>query len=204
MKQVILSLTLMAFLYYSATNTWTIKSATETETETETETKYDKVKIEDLTNLPSNFKKLPIGEHIYVSASPCDEAYRSFSKLGLLSTVRLNGNGTDAGCMSIEQEAATADLHEMRLSYFNIDNGNRWPLKRAVRMAENDYVLIHCKHGVHRAILVAACYMLSKDVPYNDVLEWTGWTKGRNPVYNDPNYSKYVETLKRWSDWYSA
>lgn len=198
MKQVILSLSLMAFLYYSATNTWS------KETATQVQTAYDSVQVEDLRHLPNGFRQLPIGEHIYISASPCADAYRDFEQMGLLQTVRLNGDGKDAGCMTIEEEASTAGVHQMRLSYFNVDSGNRWQLKRAVRMVGDDYVLIHCKHGVHRAVLVAACYMLSEGVPYEDVLAWAGWTKGRNPVYTNPDYATYVDTLKRWGEWYSA
>jgi protein tyrosine phosphatase (PTP) superfamily phosphohydrolase (DUF442 family) len=154
--------------------------------------------IDHATHLPDRVVPVPVGESIYFSESLCAEAMADLKALGIVSIIRLNGDGPDAGCLSIEQEADAAALHDMRLSYFNIDGGA--DLTMMVNMIKDGHVWIHCKHGAHRAALVAGCFMISRGLSFDEVVEIIGWTQGQHPIIRNPAYARYVQILRRWAE----
>lgn len=150
--------------------------------------------------LPDNMMMLPVGDSVFFSAAPSRRGIRQLKQLGIIVDIRLNGNGKDAGPLAINAEALICEAHDMRFRYYNIDGGDQ--IEFIINNLDDGHVLIHCKHGAHRAPLVAGCYMLSKGMKYEDVINVIGWDRGEVPVINDPRYKRYVDTLKDWASRY--
>lgn len=149
-------------------------------------------------SVPVRFRQLLVGDRIYVSGSPCAEDFATLAALGIEGVIRLNGDGKDAGCLGIRAASRAAGAEHIHLQYFNIEG--RKGVGPAVAAVGEGRKLIYCKHGAHRSILVAACYMLEQGVDLNRVVAWTKWTEGKKPVWDDPRYAKYVNILKTYGN----
>lgn len=189
MKQVIIFGLLAFFCYIQLQGSWDHKQkqrspALQTDT--------------TLQHLPERLVKLPVGENVYYSAAPSAAGITDLAYLGIQVDLRLNGNGNDAGPLIIEDEAEICNNLGLRFYYMNIDGGD--DIAHAVQLLQDGNTLVHCKHGAHRAPLVAGCFMLSQGMRYRDVIKVIHW----QDIQYSPKYRKYVDILKSWSVHYAS
>lgn len=188
MKHLIIFSILAIFIYNQLDKSW---SKVSKQSQAVTSTK-------ELRFLPERFEKLAVGKNVYYASSNRAGALRDYSSLGIKTIVRLNGGGKDAGHLGIKEEAAFAEKAGIRLYYYNIDGGDE--IEQAVRHLSDGNTVVHCKHGAHRAPLVAGCFMLSQGASYEATIKAIKWEK----IQHNPKYQKYVNSLKSWAKQYAS
>lgn len=188
MKQLLILAAILFAGHYLVKGTWEQKTIDQATTITSLQ-------------LPQRFTALPVGDRLYFSAAPGYLDLKGIQQKGILEVIRLNGDGKDAGSLLIEDEAELCDLQGMRFRYYNIDGGDS--IETIVQHLEDGRVLVHCKHGAHRAPLVAGCYLLKQGITLPEVIQIIGWDRGEQPIYTDPRYAKYVNILHQWARRYS-
>ncbi len=127
------------------------------------------------------------------SASPTEAHLENFAEWGYKVVVRLNGDGVDAGHMSIDEEARKCRELGLRFYYINIDAGYMEKEAKAIaRLLDAGRVVVHCKHGMHRAPAVFGYYLKNTGMPTKSIIEILRWDR---LAQSPGDYEKYVNLL---------
>lgn len=143
-------------------------------------------------------EKVPAGTQIYRSAQLTYEQLDTLLASGKITYVlRLNGDYKDAGAMTTAEERALCDKHGVIFARINAhagyvkDEGYRQTVQLTNEYLEAGHVLVHCKHGFHRAGAVIGAFLTAHGFDPEEVIEHNDW----EVLAADPgDYYRYLET----------
>lgn len=152
------------------------------------------------TKPKSNFKWLKAvpGTDIVRGGQPTADQLDSLLATGYIRTViRLNGDGKDAGPLSVKAEKAICNRHGVTFVRMDAHAGYQdgigytKTIREALPYLYQEDVFIHCLHGYHRTGAVIGAYLSEKGWDEDDIIEHNGWKK---LAQYPGQYYKYLET----------
>lgn len=122
---------------------------------------------------------IPSGQYNYRSAQLSLAELDTMLASGKIHTViRLNGNGKDAGGVSIRKEAELCRRYEVDFYHINIHKGNMASnLVEAARLLDEGHALVHCRHGYDRTGAVVGYWLRQRGFSARQVIQHNGWAK---------------------------
>jgi hypothetical protein len=145
---------------------------------------------------------LPDGKNNYSSRQLTATELDSLIELKFIGTViRLNGNGKDAGALSIEEESAICKARSVKFTQVNAhlgyEKGKGYVESGELvsSILEEGNVLIHCKHGMDRTGAMVAYYLRKNGFDTETILATNGWENYLKLRAGD--YAKYYESVKQ-------
>lgn len=138
-------------------------------------------------------------DQVIISPQPTEEQLHFLLSQGVIQQViRLNGNGKDAGAITSDTEALICRDYRVEFHHLNAHEGYQegagyqGSAAQIGTLLDQGRVLIHCRHGMHRARSMVGAWLRKQGVPYPEVIRKIMW---QDLVEMSGPYYKYVETV---------
>lgn len=144
-------------------------------------------------------QEIPGGGNNFRWRQPSEvELHHILADTSIRTVIRLNGNGKDAGALTIEEEAAICAQYGARFYFINAHQGYQagqgyiGSAQEVYNLLSQGNIFIHCRHGYDRVGAMVGYYLSVLGYEPHEIIEHNNWQdylekKGRA-------YHKYYET----------
>lgn len=138
------------------------------------------------------FEYSQITDQLYVAAWPVKENYAEIVALGVRLVINMDWVPPDPKLGEAPLRLLTLETHDTPLTPMPVDKIWTGVKAAAKTMASGDKVMVYCKGGVHRSVVMACCILISQGYPAEEAIRLI---KLKRPVARpeDAPYKKAIE-----------
>lgn len=122
--------------------------------------------------------RIPHGVNLYRSPQLDRVAFQQFiTDHDIYTVIRLNGDGKDAGSLSVEEELSICLAHEVTFVNLNISKaGKKQAAQICADYLDGGNVLIHCLHGYDRTGAMVGYYLQQNGFTREQIIQANDWS----------------------------
>jgi len=141
------------------------------------------------------FEYSQITDRLYVAAWPAGENYDEIVDLGVCLVINMDWVPPDPKLGEAPLRLLTLETHDTPLTPMPMDKIWVGVKAAAETVAEGKKVMVYCKGGVHRSVVMACCILISQGCTADEAM---GLVKEKRHVARpqDANYKKVIQTFE--------
>ena len=146
------------------------------------------------------FEYSQITENLYIAAWPTGEDFETIKNLGVRLIINMDWVPIDKELVKPPIQAL--ELTEIDTPLTPMSMENLWKGVRAAQpvLAAGDAVMVYCKGGVHRSVVMACCILISQGFTAEEAM---ARVKERRPVA-DPYSEHYKSRILKFAEAWAA
>lgn len=138
------------------------------------------------------FEYSQITEQLYVAAWPIGENYAEIVDLGVRLVINMDWVPADPKLGEAPLHLLTLETRDSPLTPMPLDKLYKGVEAAANTMAAGEKVMVYCKGGVHRSVVMACCILISQGFSAEEAMRLV---KEKRPVA-EPESGHYAKVIK--------
>ena len=137
------------------------------------------------------FEYSPITDQLFVAAWPVGENYAEIASLGVRLVINMDWISPDPKLGEAPLRLLTLETHDSPLTPMPMEKLWTGVQVAADTLAAGDKVMVYCKGGVHRSVVMACCILISQGYSADEAMRLV---KEKRPIArpDDKPYKKVI------------